>query len=279
MTSLNIQLMLKNKVLWAWPIIAVLVALLVGWYGDIQSAGNSYSFLFGSGNSPLLTSGFLIKQITGFFILIAIIGLPTHFGKNLESNRASMLLSKPISRTDFFISEFAAVITVTLIYTLITNIVLAVLLAVEAGIFPYQLYLGILFYIPLYILAIYVSIVLLLVLTRSYLASVLIAFLLLAPLSGFLLEAETFLSFMGLNTELMVGLADGLSYLVPSTAGVDKLMVGLEMPGPDAAAMPEMSGVLINGFGAFNWQLFGFVQLSCLPFFLLSLYLMRRKQF
>ena len=84
---------------------------------------------------------------------------------------------------------------------------------------------------------------------------------------------------MGLNTELMVGLADGLSYLVPSTAGVDKLMVGLEMPGPDAAAMPEMSGVLINGFVAFNWQLFGFVLLSCLPFFLLSFYLMRRKQF
>ena len=107
MTSLNIKLLLKNKVLWAWPVIAILLALFGGWYVGIQPAGNDHSFLFGFDGTPSLPTAFMIDGLTGFFVLIAVIGLPSHFSKNLESNRASLLLSKPVSRTDFFFSEFA----------------------------------------------------------------------------------------------------------------------------------------------------------------------------
>lgn len=282
MVTFNIRLLLRNKVLWAWPVLAVLLALLVGWYGDIESAGNSYSFLISAGDSPAIPSAFLINGLLGFFILIAIIGIPSHLSKNLEPERASLIFSKPINRTEFFFTEFAAVITVTFFYTLITDIILAVLLAAKAGIFPYELYLAILLYIPLYVFVIYVSIVLLLLLTGSHLASVLIAYLLIAPISGFLFQAETFLNLMGWNSDLMVRFTDGLSYLIPSTAGVDKLLAGFGGPPPEGSDVDVdqmMSGILYDGFAAFDWQLFGFVLVSCLPFFLLSYYLMRRKQF
>lgn len=282
MFRFNVELLLRNKVLWAWPIIAVLLAAAVGFYGEIQSAGNSYSFLlaFGDGNS--FPSGFIINGLIDFLILIAVIGIPSHFSKNLDSERASLILSKPIDRTDFFLAEFGAVMTVSLFYTLITDIVLAVLLFIEAGIFPFQLYLAILFYIPLLIFAIYVSIALLLILTHSYLAGVLIAYLLIVPLSGFLLNAETFLNMFGFNSGLMVTLTDGLSYLVPSAAGVEQLMSGFRGPaaGDGAGSIDQMmAGVLHEGLVVFDWQLFGFVLISCLPFFLLSFYLMRRKEF
>jgi ABC-type transport system involved in multi-copper enzyme maturation permease subunit len=282
MTTFNIRLLLRNKVLWAWPILAILLALLVGWFGNIESAGNSYSFLLSAGDSPAIPSAFLINGLLGFFILIAVIGLPSHLGKNLDPERASLIFSKPVIRSEFFFSEFAAVMSVTVFYTLITDIVLAVLLAAKAGIFPSELYLAILLYIPLYVFVIYVSIVLLLLLTGSHLASVLIAYLLVAPISGLLLQAETFLNLLGWNSELMVKAVDGLSYLIPSTAGVDKLMAGFESPPPSGGGDSidqMMSGILYNGFAAFDWQLFGFVLVSCLPFFLLSFYMMRRKQF
>lgn len=278
MFRFNVELLLRNKVLWAWPIIAVLLAAAIGFYGDIQSAGNSYSFLLAVGGNTL-PSGFMINGLIDFFILIAVIGIPSHFSKNLDSERASLILSKPIDRTGFFLAEFGAVMTVSFFYTLITDIVLAVLLFVEAGIFPFQLYLAILFYIPLLIFTIYISIVLLLILTHSYLASVLIAYLLIVPLSSFFLNAETVLNMLGFNSDLLITLTDGFSYLVPSAAGAEQLMSGLKGSASAGPMDQMMAGVLHEGFAVFDWQLFGFVLISCLPFFLLSFYLMRKKEF
>lgn len=227
MTKFTVRLLLKNKVLWAWPIIVLLVAVIAGWHGEIQSAGNSYSFLIAFGDSPPIPGGFIINGLIGFLILIAVIGVPTHFSKNLDPERASLILSKPVTRTEFFLSEFIGVLIVTVFYTLITDIILAVLLLAKAGIFPHRLYLAILLYIPLYFLAIYISIVLLLILTNSYLASVLIAYFFIVPLSGLLYRAEPFL---GWDSELMVNIANGLSYIIPSTSGVERLMTGFNSP-------------------------------------------------
>lgn len=280
MFKLNAKLLLKNRTLWAWPIIAVLLAVIFGIYGDIQSAGNSYSFMLGVGDN-MLPSSFLMSSVLGFFLLIAVIGVPFHLSKNLSSERASLVLSKPISRSDFFFAEFAAVLTVVTFYTLFSIAVLAVLLFLEANIFPYQLYLAILLYIPLYFFVIYDSIVLLMILTESYLASVLIAYLLIAPISGFLFNAEQLLRFFGWDSELIVRITDGLSYLIPSSGAVEELFFSVNRggaPGGEVSLSQMASGVLNNGFAAFDWQVFGFTLISCVPFFLLSYYLMRRKE-
>ena len=281
MFKLNVKLLLKNRTLWAWPIIAMLLAVFIGIYGDIQPAGNSYSFMLGAGGNTL-PSAFFINSVLGFFILIAVIGVPFHLSKNIDSERASLILSKPISRTDFFFAEFAAVMTVVTLYTLVSIIALAVLLLVEASIFPYQLYLAMLLYIPLSFFVIYDSIVLLLVLTESYLASVLISYLLITPLSGFLFNAESFLRLFGWNSESMIRLTHGLSYLIPSAGGLEKLFFSMNHGGAPTGNMSLSqiaTGVLHNGFAVFDWQIFGFVLISCVPFFLLSFYLMRRKEF
>ncbi len=284
MYKFNLKLLLNSRVLPIWAVAALLAAIIVGYYGDIQSAGNSYSFFLTFGDSPPFPSGFFLGGLISFFILIAVIGIPNHLSKNLESDRAALLLSKSVTRTDFFLAEFAAVITITFFYAFITVIILAVLLLIEAGIFPFQLYLAILFYIPFYFTVIYISIVLLLILTRSYLASVLIGYLVIPFIATLLLRVDTFFKLIGWNSDFLLGLADVFSYFIPSTASAEQLMTDYEGAGANieftnGEISSLLSGVLYDGWASFDWQLFGFVIVSCIPFFLLSYYLMRRKEF
>ncbi len=289
MFRFNTKLLLNSRIIWIWPVAAIVIAFIVGYYGDIQSAGNSYSFLLTFSNSPPFPSGLFIPGLIGFFILIAVIAVPSHLNKNLEPERAALIFSKSITRSDFFFSEFASVMAVVVGFTLFTDIALAVLLFAEAGIFPLQLYLAVLLFLPLYFFVTYVSIVLLLILTRSYLASVLIGYLVVPFISAVLLRLEFFFNLLGWNSDFLLGLADVLSYFIPSSQGVEALMSDFEAGGSveinvDNGSVGEAfysvtSGVFLDGFAAFDWQLFGFVLVSCLPFFLLSYYLMTRKEF
>lgn len=284
MIKYNLKLLFNNRILIIWPAAAVLLAILGGIFSNIQPAGNSYSFLVSTGMGVGAPSGMIISGLIGFFVLIAVIAVPSHLNKNLKPEQAALIFSKPVSRSDFFFAEFGAVLIITLLYSLVTVIALAVLLLIEAGIFPFQLYLAMLLFIPLYFLAIYISIVLFLVLTRSYLASVFIGYLVIPFIASILLRLEFIFKIFGWESGVWLKVGKVLTYLIPSAAAIDKLIAGtgggsvhVEING--ATLDQFFTGVLYHGFAAFDWSLFILAIVSCLPFLILSYYLMIHKEF
>lgn len=262
MTQYTLRTLLKNKVLWIWPAIFLFFALAIFNWGGISSAQNSYSFMVMIGDAPLpsgiLINDFLISIVT----LIAVIGMPGHLAENLEPKRAALLLSKPISRSELYFSDIAAMLLASFFYTLVSLFLLAVLVAVEAAIFPYQLFGALLFLLPLLLLTYYITIVFFLTLTDSYLASVILGYFL-AGFSTLFLDMEKFLQMVGWDNIFAETLATGLSYLVPSAAGVQQLL----------------DDVLSNGFSSFDGGLFIFILVSCLPLLALGCYFIREKEF
>lgn len=253
--------LVKNKVLWAWPGLFFLFALVIFIWGDISSAQNSYSFLISLG-ALTLPSQMVISQLISIVVLFGIIGLPSHFADNLKSDRASLLLSKPISRSEFFFSDFAAMLSVTFSYTLICVVFLALLTGIKGAIFPYQFFITLLFFMPLLLLTYYVAIVLFLVVTHSYLAGALLGWLVVS-FSPFFLNAGQYLDMFGIQSTVIHGILGILSYTIPSAGGIEQLI----------------QGMLRNGFSAFDGGLWVFSLASCLPFGLLGYYLFRKKEF
>ncbi len=261
MTRLILRTLLKNKVLWAWPGLFLLFTLVIFVWGDISSAQNSYSFMISLGVASL-PSQMVITQLVSITVLFGIIGLPSHFANNLKSDRAGLLLSKPISRSDFFLSDFAAMLSVTFSYTLICVIFLALLTGIKGAIFPYQFFFSLLLFMPLLLLTYYVAIVLFLVITHSYLAGALLGWLAVS-FSPLFLNSDQYLEMFGIQSTIIHGILGLLSYITPSAGGIEQLM----------------QDVLTNGLSAFDGSLFLFVLASCLPFGLLSYYLFCRKEF
>lgn len=254
--------LLKNKVLWAWPGLFVLFAGGIFIYGDITAATDSASFMIDMGGLSL-PPGMIVSQLISLTTLIVIIGLPTHFANNIESERASMLLSKPVSRSEFFLSDFAAILGVIYLYTLVTILVLALLTGIEAAIFPFQFFAGLFLFLPLLLLTYYITITLFLVLTNSYLSGVIIGYFTTELLSSLFLNGESVLNMLGYQSDFAHGVFDVLSFLIPSSAAVEQIL----------------SGVLQSGFSDFDGGLLAFSLASCLPFFALGYYLFLRKEF
>lgn len=261
MISLTLRTLFKNKVLWAWPILFLLFVLAVFYWGGVSSAQNSYSFtlVMGGANIP---SSMVIPQLTSFVVLLSIIGFPSHFSKNLKPERGSLLLSKPISRTELFFSDFAAMLTVAFSYTLVSIILLAVLVGFEAGIFPVQFFIALLLFLPLLLLTYYITIVLFLILTNSYLAGALLGWIV-TGFSSIFFNIEQFMKIFGFDSDFAYGVIDVLSFLIPSAGGVEQLL----------------EQVYSGGFAAFDGGLFAFILASCLPFGILSYYLYLNKEF
>lgn len=261
MIRLTLRTLYKNKILWAWPGIFLLFVLAVFYWGDIGSTQNSYSFMLmlGDGKMP---AGMVISQLTGLVVLFSIIGFPNHFAKALEPEQGSLLLSKPISRSDFFFSDFASMLTVAFSYAFLSVVFLAILLGAKAAIFPFQLFIGMLLFLPLLMLTYYITIVLFLILTDSYLAGALLGWLV-TNFSSLFLNSEKILGMLGLNTEFVQTVMDVLSYLIPSATGVEKIM-------------QQLYG---GGFSAIDGGLLAFVVVSCLPLGALAYYLYLNKEF
>lgn len=261
MTRFILRTLFKNKVLWAWPVLFLLFTLVIFIWGDISTAKNSYSFIISTGIAPL-PSQMVISQLVSITVLFGIIGLPSHFANNLKSDRASLLLSKPISRSDFFLSDFAAMLAVTFSYTFICVIFLALLTTIQGAIFPYQFFITLLLFMPLLLLTYYVAIVLFLVISHSYLTGALLGWLVVS-FSSLFLNIGQYLDMFGIQSNAIHGVMGFLSYIIPSAGGVEQLMQEL----------------LSSGFSAFDGGLFLFVLASCLPFGLLSYYLFCKKEF
>ncbi|NGP87502.1 hypothetical protein [Fodinibius halophilus] len=251
----------KNKALWSWPAIVLLFVLAIMYWGDIAAAQNSYSFSVQVGDLNL-SAAMVMSQIIGLITLVCIIGFPNHFSQNLKSERSSLILSKPISRSDFFFSDLAAVSIVAVAYTLITLLLLAIMLAIKAAIFPFQFFLGILLFLPLLILTYYITIVLFLTITNSYLAGAILGWFI-TSLSAGLLKIEKLIDLFGIESELFRYFMVALSYIIPSAGGVEELL----------------KQIYSGGFSALDGGLLAFILVSCLPLGLLSLYIFRKKEF
>ena len=130
MIRYTIRTLLKNKTLWAWPGIFILFVIVITIWGGVSADPSGYSYAINLGGVPLPT-GIVINQLVSITILIAIIGIPTHFSEHLKPERASLLLSKPISRDELFLSDFAGVFAFCFAYTLISVLLLTLLTTVH----------------------------------------------------------------------------------------------------------------------------------------------------
>lgn len=261
MIKFNLRQLFKNKTLWAFPGLFLLFTIIMFIWGDITAAGNSYSFGIMMGGAQIPFS-MVIPQLTGLVTLFCIIGLPNHFAKNLTSERGSLLLSKPVSRVQYFFSDFASVLTVLFSYTLFSVALIAILAAVKAVIFPVQFLLGMLLFLPLIILTYYITIVLFLMLTESYLAGALLGWFV-TGLSSALLNSDKLLSMLGINSKITKTTLDVLSYLIPSSEGFSKII----------------GQIYSGGFATIDGSLLVFALVTCLPLGALSFYLYLNKEF
>lgn len=262
MIRFTLHTLFKNKLLWTWPALFLLFSVVIFIWGDIESAQNSYSFLISIGDAPLPTSFIIPNLLIGISVLIAVIGLPSHFSNNLKSERAALILSKPISRTEYFFSDFAAVLGFSLFYTIISTLLLAILTVAKGFIFPYQLFAGMLLLLPLQIFAYYITISFFLTLMNSYLGGVFLGYFV-TGFSSLFLNSDQFLHMLGLNDSAIATAITILSYLIPSAGGAEQLM----------------QGILNSGFSSFDGGLFLFVLITCLPLGALSYYMYLKKEF
>lgn len=261
MTRFTLRTLFKNKTLWAWPILFLLFAAAVFAWWDIAPAqnGQTFMFLFGGATLP---AGKVIPQLFSFVVLIGIIGFPNHFAKNIEAERAALLLSKPVSRSEMFFSDLAAMLTTSFCYTFISVVILGILVGIKAAIFPFQFYLGMFLFFPLQLFTFYIAIVLFLILTDSYLGGAILGWIVVG-LSSFFLNSDMILDKLGFHSTFVHTTFEVFSYFIPSAAAVHKIT----------------SHIFISGFSSFEWSLFGFILASILPFGILSYYLFLKKEF
>lgn len=251
----------KNKTLWAWPGLFLLFITSVFIWGDITAAENSHSFFVHFGDLQI-PAGKVLMQLLSLTGLIFIIGMPSHFAENLKPERASLLLSKPVSRSELFFSDFAGMLSVSFCYSFISVLLLGVLTLFKAGIFPIQFLAIALLFVPLFLLTYYITIVLFLILTDSYLGGVILGYFM-TGLSSVFLDPDKLLVMLGWDGPFAETTVDIVSYLIPSSAGFKQVMVELFQ----------------GGMTEFNGEIFLFALATCLPFGLLSYYQYKIKEF
>jgi ABC-type transport system involved in multi-copper enzyme maturation permease subunit len=257
-----LQTHLKNKVLWAWPGIMLLFVSVFFIWGDVSASEKGLLFFLHLGDLKIPSSIVLTEFLVSIITLIAIIGLPSPLAENLDPKRASLLLSKPISRTQMFVSHFSGVLLLSLIYMGITVFLLGALTIIKGGFFPVQALSILLIFVPLIIIAYYVTISLFLVLSNSYLAGVILGYFF-TGFSGLFLDSDRFLEMLGWQDTSADIIISFFSYLIPSADGFNQIM----------------NVTMAGGYSTFNGSLFVFALSTLLPFALLSYYFFQKKEF
>jgi ABC-type transport system involved in multi-copper enzyme maturation permease subunit len=259
----------KHKIMWLWLILSVIAVLVLGIWGHVQTVGTSTPFFLMLGNIPIPVSVLLGTSLAAI-VIICIIGYSKYYADALKPQQASLIFSKPVSRTQFYFSNFAATLLVSFGYTFIMGILFAIMIAIKAGTFPVLFYIASLIYVPFYVLVYYISVVFFITITKSRLAGGLIGYFILGA-STFLLPSSFIYirhgsGFAGLLTNLSPiwqGVTYFFRYIIPSASGVQQLWLP----------------VLNQGFGMFHWELFGFIIATCAPFFIVSYLLIARREF
>jgi ABC-type transport system involved in multi-copper enzyme maturation permease subunit len=255
--------------MWLWLILSVIAVLVLGIWGDVQSVAGQKPFFLMLGAIPIPVSALLGVSLAAI-VIICIIGYSKYYADALNPQQAALIFSKPVSRTQFFFSNFAATILVSFFYTFIMGILFAIMVAIKADIFPVLFYIACLIYVPFYVLVYYISVVFFITVTKSRLAGGLIGYFILGASTFLLPSSFIYLhqgsGFAGLLTNLSPiwqGVTYFFRYIIPSASGVQQLWLP----------------VLQNGFGMFHWKLFGFIIATCAPFFIASYVLVARRKF
>ena len=255
MIRFTMRQLFKNGMLLAWPVLAAAFVLIALLFGSTEAAGSN-SFVITFTDKFSLDSAMLTMQSFSVIWLIAMVSLPTHLVENLQPERASLLFSKPLSRTDFFVSDIAGVLITASLYSLFTALVIGLYVGFTASVLPVNFLIATLC-IPLYMLALYAAISFMVYLTESYMASVFVVFAL-QPISMILFSFDELMPASGGTLKTI---ANVLNFIIPSTG----------------AAQSLISKVLNNA--SFDLALAGHVIISSLPFFLISYYIMTQKEF
>lgn len=216
---ITIQL-LRNKILMSWPAMTLLCVLLLLWYGDAVISDERGAAIQ-VGNLMLPQWQIVTSYIT-LIGLIVLISFPAILIENLQPERASLLLSKPVSRTQFFGSAFAGSMIVTVLYTILTaGLVLFLFLVKGAGV-PGTLLRGILA-LPLLVLPYFVTVLVLAVITNNYLVTFFLGYII-TSLSTFLLVAEGLFTASGIESPLLfLAIATG-NYVLPGVGPAYELL-------------------------------------------------------
>jgi ABC-type transport system involved in multi-copper enzyme maturation permease subunit len=259
---------IKHKIMWVWLLLSVLLVLLIGIGGDVQMGAQNGPFLISVGTLFLPVSILLAVSLT-VIVIICIIAYSKYYADALKPRQAALIFSKPVSRTQFFFTNFTAVLLVSFLYTFFMGIIFAIMVAIKAGIFPILFYIACLLLVPFYVLVYYISVVFFITITKSRLAGGLIGYFILGastfllPASFIFVHTQTQLTRLGDISPYLRGVIYFFRYVIPSASGVQQLW------------MP----VLQNGFGMFHWGLFGFIIATCGTFFIISYLLVVRREF
>jgi ABC-type transport system involved in multi-copper enzyme maturation permease subunit len=266
----TVRQIVKHKIMWVWLILSVLMVLVIGIWGNVQTAAGNIPLLvmIGKGTIP---ATMLLRPSLGVIIIICIIAYSKYYADVLKPEQAVLIFSKPVSRTQFFFSNFTAVLLVSLLYTLFMGILFAIVTGIKAGSFPILFYLAGLIYVPFYVLVYYIAVVFFITITKSRLAGALIGYFILGvspfllPTSFITRHAHSAITITGLPqlSPYAKGVVYFFRYVIPSSSGVKQLWLP----------------VLHNGFGMFHWELFGFIIATCAPFFIISYLMAARREF
>lgn len=264
MTRYILNQLLRNKILLVWPGLFFAAFFLFMIYATTNHvSGVGYVFEFGE---LIMPAEMIMSVLTGIVVLVVLIALPTHLIINTEPGRASLLLTKPISRTDFFISDLSAVAIITIAYSIFSILLFALFFLIKGTVFPGSILMG-LAVLPLTVLAYYINILLLGLLFKNYLLTVFFCYIL-AALSNFLFSAGDLFAGAGIELGSVFVLMDTVQYLIPGV-------------GP-ASAMSDSffrsAGQSID-LSFLNIGLLAHYFVSLIPFTGWAFYIMKNRQF
>ncbi len=264
MTRYILNQLLRNKVLLAWPGAILLFFLLFMVYASTGYAGEAgYIFEFGEAALP---AGFLMTALTGVILLIVLIALPTHLITNTEPGRASLLLTKPISRTDYFLSDLSAVAIITFGYSIFSIALFALFFLIKGTVFPVSILLG-LAALPFTVMAYYINILLLGLLFKNYLLTVFFCYIL-AGVSNLLFSIREVLTGSGIEPGTMITILEMAQYVIPGVGPSSAVSEGLFNSGAHGLDLSILSFGLIAHY---------FV--SLIPFTAWAYYIIRNRNF
>ena len=264
MTRYILNQLIRNKILMVWPGMFLIATLLLMIYASTGfTDGIGYVIEIGEFVMPV---EILMTVLTGSVVLIVLIALPTHLIINTEPGRASLLFTKPISRTDFFISDLSAVAIITFAYSIFSILLFALFFLIKGTVFPGAILIG-LAVLPLIVLAYYINILLLGLLFKNYLLTVFFCYIL-AAMSNFLFGVEDLFTAAGIELGSVLVVIDIAKYLIPGVGPASAL----------SESFFRSSGEALN-FGFQNFQLLFHYFISLIPFTAWAFYIIKKKKF
>lgn len=264
MTRYILNQLLRNKILMVWPGVYLVAAVLLTIYasaGYMERGG--YYFAFGEAIMP---AEIILTVLNGLVVLVALIALPTHLITNIEPGRASLLFTKPVSRTDFLVSDISATGMVIFGYGILSALFMALFFLIKGGLFPGTIVL-VLLMLPLTVVTYYLNILLLGLLFKNYLLTVFFCYIL-VTLSGFLFSANELIAGLGIEAGFWPALFNVTKYLIPGAGASSALSESFLRSADETVSFHLQHTKLLLQY-----------LISLIPFTLWAYYVIRKREF